>query len=231
LKKIIAIIALIVVGGGGFGVWYYFVRDDAPEELAVTTRTTTANNPSASGPDGKYSVQLGADTTAGFRINEQFGPLDHTAVVRTDGVSGSFTLAGSTITDVTFSVDMTKLESKDDQPDGVFPVANRIDFLKDDGLETSKFPTATFSAASVQLTAAPVKGAKVTVDASGKLTIHGVTKEVTIPLTATWNGEIIDIQGSLAIALADYDMTPPAKSFVEVEGNGTLEFKAALAKA
>ena len=230
MKKLIAIIALVVVGGGGFGVWYYFVRDDAPEKLTVTSRSTVPDTGASSGPDGTYAVQAGADTQAGFRINEQFGPLDHTAVVRTDTVSGAFKVAGTTITGVKLTVDMTTLESKDEQPDGVFPVSNRIKYLENDGLQTAKFPTATFEAASITLPSAPVKGTKLTVSATGKLTIHGVTKEVTIPLTATWNGAIIDVQGELAVVLADYDITPPALPFVDVEGNGILEFKAALAK-
>ena len=227
MKKLIAIIALVVVGGGGFGLWYYVIRDNTPPKLVTTSRSTVPTN---TGADGAYSVKSGPDTVGGFRIDEKFGPLAHTAVVRSSGVTGAFTISGTKISGVTISIDTTKLTSIDEQPPGVFPVANRISFLEDDGLETKKFPTAMFESTSITLPTAPVKGAEVKVTANGKLTIHGVTKDVAIPLTATWNGEIIDVLGELPIVLADFGITPPSLPFVKVVDTGTLEFKAALTR-
>ena len=214
--------------------------ENEPSKLEITSRTTFVDSEKTTNPDGTYAAQPGADgaysvksgpdTVGGFRIDEKFGPLAHTAVVRSSSVTGAFTISGTKISGVTISIDTTKLTSIDEQPPGVFPVANRISFLEDDGLETKKFPTAMFASTSITLPSAPVKGAAVKVTANGKLTIHGVTKDVAIPLTATWNGEIIDVLGELPIVLADFGITPPSLPFVKVVDTGTLEFKAALTK-
>ena len=54
---------------------------------------------------------------------------------------------------------------------------------------------------------------------------HGETRAVSIPVEARWNGEVIDVAGSLEVALADHGMTPPTRSFVSVDDVGTMEFQ------
>lgn len=230
MRKLLSIILLVAIGGGGFGVWYYFIRNDEPAKLTQTERTVDKG--ATSGPDGAYAPSAGAETAVRFRINEKFGPLSHVAVIESTDVTGTFALAGTSISTVDLTVGLSALKSIDEQPPGVPGVGNRINFLKDKGLETAKFPTATFKlTAPISLPSAPVKGANVTVQAPGELTVHGVTKPVTIPITASWNGSIIDISGNLDIALADYQLTAPSiGGFVEVTDKGTLEFKIAFTK-
>jgi len=112
----------------------------------------------------------------------------------------------------------------------VFPLSNRISYLQDKGLETAKFTTATFEVASIALPHAPVKGESLKLNATGKLTIHGVAKVVTMPITASWNGAIIDVSGSFAVKLTDYSIEPPSLYFVKVTDVGTIEFKVAFTK-
>ncbi len=227
MKKIISLAVLVIITGGGFFAYKYF-SGDAPKKLELTTRTTVAGN---TGPNGKYTILANADTQAGFRIDEKFGPLAHTAVVRTTAITGGTTVTGTTVSNVKMTVDMTKLKSIDEQPPGGLPLENRLKFMQTGGLETTRFPTASFEAVSVSLPAAPAKGAKITVNAAGNLTLHGVTKAITIALNAIWNGSVIDIQGEAEVALADYGMTPPSLGFVDVGGKGSLEFKLTLTKA
>lgn len=53
--------------------------------------------------------------------------------------------------------------------------------------------------------------------------MHGVTREVTIPLEARWDGGRIAVVGSLDIEFANYDITPPSIGPATVQANGTIE--------
>ncbi len=50
----------------------------------------------------------------------------------------------------------------------------------------------------------PGEGEKVDSDATGTLTLHGVTNDVTVPVTARWTSGGIEVAGSLDIVFADY---------------------------
>ena len=230
MRRIISLLVLVVVAGGGFGVWYYFIHDTSPAKLTPTIRVA-AKNATASA-DGAYSSVAGADTVVRVRVDEKFGPLAHTAVIETKSVKGTLVLKGTQVAIATITADMTVLSSVDQQPPGVgLPVGNRIQFLAGAGLETDKFKTAEFKLTTpIVLATAPVKAVPITTEAIGDLTVHGVTTKVTIPINASWNGTIIDVQGSLPVLLKDFTITPPSLGFVEVGGKATLEFKIAFTK-
>ena len=70
-----------------------------------------------------------------------------------------------------------------------------------------------------------------TVPATGDLTLHGVTKSVTLDLTAQWNGSTITVKGNTPIVMADYQISPPSVGgFVGVDDNGVLEVALAFVK-
>lgn len=83
----------------------------------------------------------------------------------------------------------------------------------------------------IRLAAAPVAGEQIDVEAVGELTVHGVPRTVTIPVQARWNGDVIDVAGSLEVALADHGMTPPERSFVSVAETGTMELQLTFRRA
>ena len=227
LKVVLGVVVVVVaLAAGGF--WYFFIRDDAPPEATLVDRPTApgSDGDARVGLDGTWAVTDDPETFAGFRIAEQFPGFDNTAVVRTESVEGTLTIAGTEISDVVITVDMTSLESQDAQPPGVPGIENRVDQMRNDGLETDTFPTAEFVLTSpIELDAVPEVGDAVSANAEGDLTIHGETRSVTIPIEARWNGEVIDVAGSLEVELADYGMTPPERSFVQVGDAGTLEFQ------
>jgi len=49
--------------------------------------------------------------------------------------------------------------------------------------------------------------------------------KVTIPLEARWDGGQIAVVGSLKIAFADYDITPPSLGPATVGDDGTIELQ------
>ena len=66
--------------------------------------------------------------------------------------------------------------------------------------------------------------ARVDANATGRLTIHGVTKDVTLKAKAQLVGDKVEIAGSALIDMNDYGVPPPQVPFVTVESATTLEF-------
>jgi polyisoprenoid-binding protein YceI len=224
----IAIPVVVVLVALGFAGWWFFLRDDAPPEATLVARdapeTTVAG--SATSPDGTWTVQQGDDVFAGYRVTEQFAgeTITKTAVGRSPAVTGTLTVEGSTIPAATFEVDMTKLASDSSRRD------SRI---RSDGLQTNQFTTASFTLTQpLELAAAPALNTEVEVQAIGDLTLHGVTKPVTMALQARWNGDTIDVAGGTAIMMADYGINPPSVGgFVSVADEGRLEVQLTLVPA
>ncbi len=229
LKKLIGVSAVVVVLLGA-AVYWFVVRDDAPEELSVDAGGESAETSAGEAPDsfdGTWMVRTGGDTTAGFRIDEQFvGAISHTAVGRSPEVEGSITVAGTEVTEGTFTVDLTALEFTDDPPTG--NVGNRAGSMEDRGLETGDFPEASFALTQpIDLGADPADGFEATVQATGDLTLHGVTNEVTFMVDAQVDGDAIRVASTepVPVALADYGMDVPTPPFVaDVSDEGSFEF-------
>ena len=155
----------------------------------------------------------------GYRVTEELvGIGTSTAVGRTPNVTGSLTLAGSTITDASFEADLTTLQSDSGMRDGQ---------LGRQGLETDTYPTATFVLAEpIEHDAMPDDGGTVEATAVGDLTLHGVTQRVEIPLEARLTDGVVTVVGSLPVAFGDYGMTAPESMRVlSIDENGTMEFQ------
>jgi polyisoprenoid-binding protein YceI len=148
-----------------------------------------------------------------------------TAVGRTPDVTGSITIAGDQVTEGSFEVDMTTLKSDRDMRDNA---------IRSRGLETDAFPTATFELTEPVTLPGSIEVADASVPfvATGELTVHGVTKEVTLDFDAETRDGTIAIVGSAPIALADYQIDPPTSAIaLSVADSGTLEFQVFLTKA
>jgi polyisoprenoid-binding protein YceI len=195
-----------------------------PATSSVAVPGTTAASPVAGSLDGTWNVDTtlgnisdGTASFAGYRVQEQLvGVGGHTAVGRSTKVSGSLTLTGSVVSNVSITVDMTALTSDD---------SHRDDQLRRQAIETDNFPTAAFkTTAPIDLGTVPADGATVSVNAVGDLTLHGVTKSVTIPLQAKRQGGIMAVAGSLPIVFADYNIAKPNSfSVLSVDDHGTME--------
>jgi polyisoprenoid-binding protein YceI len=117
---------------------------------------------------------------------------------------------------------MTKVSSNRSQRDDQFQ--GRI-------MDTADFPTATFTLTSpIDLGTVPANGVKITPKATGKLTLHGTTKTVTVSLTAERTGNVIQVSGSVPITFSDYSIGNPSGGPASVGNTGTLEFLLVLSK-
>lgn len=221
--------ALTVVLLAGAALWWVVLRDDTPDEAALVEREVVATDqPADIDLSGTWTVVPGPDVWAGYRITEQLSGLDNVAVARTGEVDASLTLAGTEVTAVSAEVDMTTLTSEDTELPGV---GGRDDAMEGAGLQTDLHPTATFTLTEpIDLGDLPEAGTEVTADAVGILDLHGVERPVTIPIAARWNGDVIDLTGSVEVALADHAIDPPAPQVVTVADTGTIELQLTFAR-
>ena len=216
----IVVVALLVVVGGPF-VYFHFIQGDPPppptvDSLTPSTATSgTTAKPGTSAPlAGVWKI--GSGSVVQYRVKETVFGQSGTAVGKTSSVTGSMTIAGTKVTAATFTVDMTSVKSDQSQRDGQFQ--GRI-------MDTSQFPTATFTLTSpIDLAPVPADNAKATYSAKGKLTLHGTTKDVTFTLTTKRVGNIIGVQGDEPITFADYNIDNPSGGPASVGDSGTLEF-------
>jgi len=228
---IAAIVAgALLVGAAGIGIVYFVVfAGSSPQKLALSSPTpstsaSAASSASTLGP-GTWTVTSGSQ--AGYRVREQLAslPAPSDAVGRTSAVTGTMTLAqsasGYTVTTASFTVDVSKLTS--DQ-------SRRDQRIHSQGLESDRFPTATFQLTTpIAVVADAAGGQTIHVSATGLLTLHGVTKTVTIPIDARLTGSKIELVGSITFPFSQFGMTPPSiGGFVTVQDNATMEFQLEL---
>jgi polyisoprenoid-binding protein YceI len=223
----------LLLGAAGIGFVYFAVfAGSSPQKLALSSPTPTASTSASSSAStagaGTWTVTSGSQ--AGYRVREQLAslPAPSDAVGRTSAVTGSLTLAqtasGNSVTAASLSVDVTKLSS--DQ-------SRRDQRIHSQGLQSDRYPTATFKLTSpIALATDAASGQTIHVLATGDLTIHGVTKSVTIPIDARLTGSTIELVGSITFPFSDFGMTPPSiGGFVSVQPNATMEFQVLLAHA
>jgi polyisoprenoid-binding protein YceI len=222
---------LLAVAGGA--AWYFLIRSDASpltDPLPIPTGLLDKATPAVSGDasatpassSGQVFTILSDQSEADYYVGETLASLGvpSTANGKTKDISGTFYLtADGTALDTTqtsqFTVDLTTLKS--DQ--------SRRDARAQDALETSQFPTATFTTESVAgYDPSLAEGAQQTLHLTGTLDLHGVQKEVTWELKITRQSNVISAIATLDFNFADYDITPPnIGGFVSVQDHGTLQ--------
>jgi polyisoprenoid-binding protein YceI len=201
---------------------------------AMLPASTAAQSPAAAGAlDGTWTIDhtIGSfdydagdfsGSWVGYRAQEELvGVGGAEAVGRTPAVDGTITLAGTQVTAAELTADLTTLRSNEPMRDGQ---------LGRQGVQTDRFPTATFLLTQpIDLGTIPAEGTPITVDAVGDLTIHGVTRNVTIPLAAVQQGHIIGAAGSLTFTWGDFGMTQPTSMrVVSLADDVTLELQVFL---
>jgi polyisoprenoid-binding protein YceI len=241
-----AVVIVLAVAAAAYGVWYLFLQPAGPRSVAESTLPPVPSAPAATGASPSGSTGAGpsasavaaggidgtwkVDTTigsfsdfsgtfVGYRVQEELGSIGaNTAVGRTPDVTGSLTIAGTQVTAATFTADLTTLQSDDDRRDGQ---------LRRQGLETGTYPTGSFTLTSpIDLGGVPTDGKEIAVTAKGKLTLHGQTNDVELPVKARLSNGVITASGSLPIVFADYGIPKPQSfAVLSIADEGTMELQ------
>ena len=231
-----AVVAVVALAGAAGYVYYFSGLRSAPPQLGLSATPSAATSPSATPTatgslTGTWTVASGS--VAGYRIKELFvgQASKHEAVARTSAVTGGLTVGGDSggyqVSSLTFTADITSLHSVDS-------VAGR-DVTQRDGvvsrqLDVQQFPTAIFTATSASVPGG-ITSQPVDVTVTGKLTIHGVTKDVTVKAKAQLAGNKAEIAGSTSIVMTDYGVSPPFAPFVTVDSTLLIEFDIFLTRS
>lgn len=250
----LAVIAVVAV-------WFVFIRSDAPPPVtiegavaslstatpapasttparATTAATATAARTASAPPTavatasgdpaslaGDWQLSTSGDSFVGYRVVEELANFGaNTAVGRTTDVTGTLSYDGSAITAVEIEANVATLSSDDSRRDNA---------LRRQALETGAFPTATFTLTQpIALDQVPVDGETVEVTATGRLTLHGVTRDVAVPIAGRLTDGRLVVVGSLEIAFADYEIQPPRAPLVlSVEDRATMELQLVFERA
>ncbi len=99
-------------------------------------------------------------------------------------------------------------------------------------LQSCQFPLATFDLTTpITLDSTPGNGVAVSKTVQGNLTLHGVTKPVSIDVKGQLQDGRVVIVGSTGIQFADYNMSRPQSLFVvSLDDHGIMEFQLIFAK-
>ena len=224
-----AVVFVLVLGAGGFALWQLFGGSDPPRVALSSVSSSTDPSPTATGGpggslDGTWTIDAtsgslaeGTSSFAGYRVKEELaGTGANTAVGRTQSVSGSMTIDGTTITALQVTVDMTTLQSDD---------SRRDERLRTDGLQSDEFPTATFTLTQpIEVGSVPKERQTIQAVAVGDLTLHGVTRAVDVSIQAQRNGDEVETIASVGVALTDYGIEAPTGFLVlSIANTGTIE--------
>jgi polyisoprenoid-binding protein YceI len=170
----------------------------------VGATSRPAGTVSAGGP-WTFSVDASSKTTVRVRevLAQIRAPGD--AVLTATGMKGSFTLNadGSFAAASKLTADLTTLRS--DQ-------SRRDDFIKSDTLETRRFPAAEFvPTKATGLTLPLALSGEMKFTLAGKMTVHGVTKEVAFAVIANREGAKLTATATAEPAwkFADFGMSVP----------------------
>jgi polyisoprenoid-binding protein YceI len=216
-RALAAVAALAVLAGGG---WLFLASRDAPP----SARLRPGAGPGGSGrPDGEWVVAAGGHGFVGYRVRERLGSISapNDVVGRSPAVSGTATIAGGVLTAAEVTVDMTRLRTDVEPRDGR---------MREEGLDTARYPTAGFRLGS-PVPLGDVSGARVVeLRLPGTLTLHGVARPVEFPVQARWDGASIQVAGSTRIHRADFGLEVPNLVGYRIENTGVVELELTLVR-
>ena len=187
-----------------------------PLTTPLTAPPVTESPAAPDAPDVEGEWRATPASELGYRVTEVLFGVDTEGVGRTNDITGSLVIQGTTVVATAFEVDMATVESDDSRRDGQF--RGRI-------MTVAEYPTADFVLTEpIELGEIPPPGEQITATATGDLTLRGVTNPVTFDVTAQLQGDRIGVLGTIPVVFADHDIVNPSIAGITTEDNGLLEF-------
>ena len=187
----VVLLGVLVVGGAAILV-------KSQPSAAPLTLPPAAAKPSAGPADGTWDVTTGS--VAGFRIRESALGFGDDVTGRTTAVTGTAVITGGRVTSAVFRIVLTAI-TVGGKPMPQFATS----------LDTAAHPDATITLAGpARLPAGFGTGRTVTVALPGQLTLRGVTRPVTMTISARRDGAAVEAAGSLTVASGRWGITLPA---------------------
>lgn len=241
----LVVVGLIVAAGASFGIWRLTqftpeevtlaeaVADAVQDEGAGAAQDEGAGGSAAGTAAGVWTVDTAVgeftytDATgsfAGFRVEEELVRIGSaTAVGRTGRVGGSLTVAGTQLSAVRITVDLSDITTNDGRRDRAVQRA----------LNTGAHPEAVFELTEpVELGGAAGAGESFSGRAVGVLTVNDIPVPTTFDIQAQLRGELLVVVGSAGVTFADFDVTVPSAGIVaRADDHGVVEFQLLFRRA
>jgi polyisoprenoid-binding protein YceI len=213
---LLALASIIAIACGGAPA----ASTSTPTATATPTTAATATAAPTTAQAGSATWTVANTSKATVKVREQLVGvnLPSDAVLNATGAAGAFTVNpdGTFTADSKITFQLSTLAS--DQRD-------RDNFVKQDTLQVRQFPTATFvptQATGLTLPIAANTELKFTL--AGKMTIHGVSKDVTFDVVATREGTQLKATATAnpTWKFGDFGMRAPAVPFRVVSVNDEI---------
>lgn len=181
---------------------------------AANTTTTQSQPPLAEGT--RRFVVVPAESSAAYIVNEEFfaGALAKLGIEAglkevtgsTNEIAGELQLKvddpQNALAYGEFTVNLPTLTTDQDRRDG---------WIRDNALQSNKFPLAKFVAKEIKnAPASYTDGTEVTFQLVGDLTVRDLTQPVTFDVTATLTGDTIKGVATTAMKISDFGFAPPS---------------------
>lgn len=169
-----------------------------------------------------FDFGTSAGSFLGFRIDEELSSVGATeAVGRTPAVTGEIAVSGTTLEAATIEGSVEALTTDDSRRDRKAQAA------------IAASPLSFTLTGPVELRQPEAIGEVVEVQATGDLTVNGVTREVTLPLSFAYAApELLVVTGSFEVTLLDHEISKPTAPFVlSIADVGTVELQLYLSQA
>ena len=163
---------------------------------------------------------IDAGSSAKYVVREKLAalPVSSDAVGTTSDITGDIYLtpAGLATTQPSaFKVDLRTLKTDE---------ALRDRFVRDQTLQTGRFPFAEFVVTAITpFPANYVEGTEVSVNITGNMTIHGVTKPLTFTSKARRAGNALTGIADVDFKMSDFNITPPSVPLAKSEDRVHLQ--------
>ncbi|HEY2846327.1 MAG TPA: YceI family protein [Pyrinomonadaceae bacterium] len=167
-------------------------------------------------------------STSTFMVRAHRGGLvwfkgnDHYIAVRDFGGEASLTLDALNPASLSMTIQANSLE----ETGAKFTAPQKATIKKELNeivLESAKYPTITFRSTGVT---GGVKNGGFDIKIAGDITLHGVTKHITIPATVTVNGDTLNAKGKFELKRSDFGVkaTTAFHGLVRVKDGLTFTF-------
>ncbi|HCV00659.1 MAG: hypothetical protein CL897_01015 [Dehalococcoidia bacterium] len=232
---IVTLIAITI-----FLTWWFLFRQETPAPVNLqnaisyvqdekastpTAQAGTSTNPGGaaqndiSGSEGSWTLKKGLESFVGYRVEEELATIGYKeAVGRSPSIEATITISDGMLTSVLVTADVRDLKSDDPRRDRA---------LRQQALESNTFPTAKFVLTEpIAIPGGLAHGEPVDLTAKGTLTLHGVTKSITITINAVLEDDTLVVVGFCPILFSDYNIAQPRSPIlVSIEDNGIMELQ------
>ncbi len=207
------ILLLFLIVAAPAGAYFFYHPSRAVEAVDATTTPPLMRfelDPSRS----KFMVKAQRSGLAWFKGH------DHLIAVRDFGGRAELTLDALNPASLALTAKAASLEETSDvftpQQKGII---NKE--LKDIVLEPAEYPDITFRSTDVK---GELKNGKFEVKIGGDMTLHGVTKHITIPATVSVEGNMLHAVGEFSLDRSDFNVKATERFHSMVRTKGNLKF-------